>query len=108
MAGLETRPRQRITLSTSLWHESRLYWQAITSCPSARSVGISLLKHEPSAQIPWQKTMLGLLCGDIFILSVVPEVEQELDSWRPRSLESCDCSLRAGDQAAAVEESSAS
>jgi hypothetical protein len=24
-----------------------------------------LLKHEPSAQIPWQNTMLGLVCGDI-------------------------------------------
>jgi hypothetical protein len=65
MAGLETRPSERITLSTSLWAVSRLYWQAMTSCPSARSGGISLLKHEPSAQMPWQKTMLGLLCGDI-------------------------------------------
>ena len=44
----------------SLWAVSRLYWAQITSYPSARSGGTSLLKHDPSAQIPWQKTMLGL------------------------------------------------
>jgi hypothetical protein len=27
-----------------------------------------LLKHEPSAQIPWQNTMLGLVCIELFIL----------------------------------------
>ena len=81
MEGLETRPSVRITLSMSVWAVSRLYWAAITSCPSARSAGMSLLKHEPSAQMPWQKTMLGLLCGDIFILSVVTgAIEQEPDS----------------------------
>jgi hypothetical protein len=33
-----------------------------------------LLKHEPSAQIPWQKTMLGLSCSDMarsFLLGLV-------------------------------------
>jgi DNA-3-methyladenine glycosylase II len=30
-----------------------------TSWPSSCSGGITLLKHEPSAQLPWQKTMLG-------------------------------------------------
>src|SRR6476646_7028036 len=63
--GLETRSSVRITASMSLWAESRLYWAAITSYPSATSGGISLLKHEPSAQIPWQKTMLGLRDADM-------------------------------------------
>ena len=63
MDGLDTRDSVRVTLSMSLWAVSRLYWALITSYPSARSGGISLLKHEPSAQIPWQKTMLGFLCG---------------------------------------------
>src|SRR5579862_4666382 len=31
------------------------------SCPSACKGPINLLKHEPSAQSPWQKTMLGLV-----------------------------------------------
>ncbi len=59
MEGLETRESVRVTLSMSLWAVSRLYCAVITSKPSARSGGISLLKHEPSAQMPWQKTMLG-------------------------------------------------
>jgi len=25
-----------------------------------------LLKHEPSAQIPWQKTIVGFVCADMF------------------------------------------
>jgi hypothetical protein len=37
------------------------YWAAITSYPSACSGGITLPKLEPSAHIPWQKTMLGLV-----------------------------------------------
>src|SRR5262249_36924261 len=32
------------------------------SYPSASRGPISLLKHEPSAQSPWQKTILGLDC----------------------------------------------
>src|SRR5262249_41958133 len=55
-----TRPKQRVTHATSHFRESRPCWDAITSWPSACSVGISLLKHEPSAQRPWAKTMLGL------------------------------------------------
>src|SRR6185436_6697041 len=65
MAGLETRPRHRMTQSTSPWCESSPCSLAITSYPSARNGPITLLKHEPSAQRPWQKTMLGLLCADI-------------------------------------------
>jgi len=30
-----------------------------------------LLKHEPSAQIPWQNTMLGLVCIVFIIFSLV-------------------------------------
>src|SRR5271156_3771316 len=77
MAGLETRPRQRITLSMSLWAVSRLYWAVITSCPSARSAGMSLLKHEPSAQMPWQKTMLGLLWGDMASSFLLESVDSD-------------------------------
>jgi hypothetical protein len=62
MAGLLTRPSVRFTAATSPASVSRPYWAAITSCPSARSVGITLLKDEPSAQIPWTNTMLGLVC----------------------------------------------
>jgi len=31
-----------------------------------RLPGITLLKYEPSAQIPWQKAMLGLVCVEFF------------------------------------------
>ena len=31
--------------------------------------GITLLKQEPSAQRPWQKTMLGLVCVDFILFS---------------------------------------
>src|SRR5580765_8123486 len=58
MAGLLTRANVRFTVATSPARVSRPYWAAITSCPSACSAGITLLKHEPSAQIPWQNTML--------------------------------------------------
>src|SRR2546428_11152590 len=50
MPGLLTRPSVRFTAATSPASVSRPYWAAITSCPSARSVGITLLKDEPSAQ----------------------------------------------------------
>src|SRR5215470_6974873 len=53
--------------STSLFTESRPYCAAITSWPSARSAGISFWKHEPSAQMPWQKTMAGLRGVFIFV-----------------------------------------
>ena len=52
MAGLLTRPSAAFTAATSPFTESRLFWAAITSCPSACSVGINLLKHDPSAQRP--------------------------------------------------------
>src|SRR5258707_13359429 len=61
MAGLLTRPSVRLTVATSPSGVSRPYWAAITSYPSACSGGITLLKLEPSAHIPWQKTMLGLV-----------------------------------------------
>src|ERR1700752_1985693 len=42
---------------------------------------ISLLKHEPSAQSPWQNTTLGFPCVDfafIFVLlSLMPAVDSE-------------------------------
>jgi len=44
----------------------RALLDAMTSCPSACSVGISLLKHEPSAHSPWTNTMLGLVCADMW------------------------------------------
>ena len=49
----------RVTASTSPLRVSRLFCMDITSYPSAASVGITLLKHEPSAQIPWANTMLA-------------------------------------------------
>src|SRR6516225_3047871 len=61
MAGLLTRPNARLTAATSPSSVSRLFWVDTTSWPSACSVGISLLKHEPSAHSPWANTMLGLV-----------------------------------------------
>ena len=43
MAGLLTRPSARLTAATSPSSESRLFWADTTSCPSACSVGITLL-----------------------------------------------------------------
>jgi hypothetical protein len=57
----------RFTVATSPSGVSKPYCAAIASYPSAWSGGITLLKLEPSAQIPWQKTMLGLVCLDVFI-----------------------------------------
>src|SRR4051794_20509539 len=65
MAGPLTRPSVRMTVATSRSGVSRPYWAASTWCPSAWSGAITLLKHEPSAQRPWQKTMLGLPCADM-------------------------------------------
>src|SRR5260370_41549277 len=61
IVGLLTRPSVRFTVATSPSGVSRPYCAAITSYPSACSGGITLLKLEPSAHIPWQKTMLGLV-----------------------------------------------
>ena len=44
--------------------------------------GITLLKHEPSAQSPWQKTMLGLVCVDFAVIaSLFAEGEPNCDSF---------------------------
>src|SRR5262245_65406502 len=48
--GLLTRFRVLFTLATSSASESSPCWLAITSCPSARRVGINLLKQEIVAQ----------------------------------------------------------
>src|SRR5580700_10068870 len=61
MAGPLTRPSVLLTVATSPSGVSSPYWAAITSYPSACSGGITLPKLEPSAHIPWQKTMLGLV-----------------------------------------------
>src|SRR5580693_8292264 len=61
MAGLLTRPSVRSVAATSSTLVSRPYCVEIASYPSARSAGITLLKHEPSAQMPWANTMLGLV-----------------------------------------------
>src|ERR1700735_5566228 len=71
MAGLWTLFRVRIVAATSATFESRPYCTAITSYPSACSGGITLLKHEPSAQIPWANTMLGLVGVDMASSSAV-------------------------------------
>src|SRR6202034_3757685 len=71
MAGLSTLFRVRIVAATSATFESRPYCTAITSYPSACSGGITLLKHEPSAQIPWANTMLGLVGGNMASSSAV-------------------------------------
>src|SRR5262249_10244779 len=70
MAGLLTRPSVRRTVATSSAVVLRLYWAAITWCPSACSAGITLLKQEPSAQRPWQNPMLGL--GPFIFFSFLP------------------------------------
>src|SRR5215471_6583823 len=54
-----------MTVATSPSAESSPYWTAIVACPSAWSVGISLLNDDPSAQMPWQKTRLGLPFADM-------------------------------------------
>src|SRR5215510_5147027 len=69
IAGLLTRPRVLFTLSTSPTCESSPCWEAIVSNPSFWRVGISLLKHEPSAHSPWTKTILGLVCDFDFIFA---------------------------------------
>src|SRR3954468_25027828 len=68
MTGLPTRFSVRFTVATSSTNESSPYWTAITSCPSACNAGMTLLKHEPSAQMPWQNTMVGLEALDIYVL----------------------------------------
>src|SRR6266481_2067336 len=70
MTGPPTRPIVAFTKATSSAVVLRPYCAAIHSYPSARRGTISLLKHEPSAQSPWQNTMLGLDCVDIIFFSL--------------------------------------
>jgi hypothetical protein len=74
------------------WHgyASSPYWAAITSYPSACSGGMTLLKLEPSAQMPWTKTMLGLVCVDMVRSSFSncayqhnPPARSNVRAWRP-------------------------
>src|SRR6478672_13390712 len=62
MTGLLTRPIVAFVTSTSSAVELRPYCAAMHSYPSACRGTINLLKQEPSAQSPWQKTMLGFAC----------------------------------------------
>src|SRR5271169_6342648 len=71
MAGLWTRPSVARVAATSASLVSRPYCAAITSYPSACSGPVSLFQHEPSAQIPWQNTMLGLVGVDMDSSSIV-------------------------------------
>src|ERR1700733_1595213 len=71
MAGLWTRVRVCRVAATSASLVSRPYCTEITSYPSACSGAISLFQHEPSAQIPWQNTMLGLVGVDMDSSSIV-------------------------------------
>src|SRR5580704_16051255 len=74
MAGLWTRPSVARVAATSASLVSRPYCAAITSYPSACSGPVSLFQHEPSAQIPWQNTILGLVGVDIIPPYGVPLV----------------------------------
>src|SRR6266436_3872428 len=70
ITGLLTRPIVAFTKATSSAVVLRPYCAAIHSYPSARRGTINLLKHEPSAQSPWQNTMLGLDCIDVIFFSL--------------------------------------
>src|SRR5258706_5034312 len=69
MTGPLTRPIVAFTKATSSSVVLRPYCAAIHSYPSACRGTISLLKHEPSAQSPWQNTMLGLVCVGFILFS---------------------------------------
>src|SRR5216684_3052427 len=62
MTGLLTRPIVSLVKATSSAVELRPYCAAMHSYPSACRGTINLLKQEPSAQSPWQNTMLVLVC----------------------------------------------
>ena len=59
IAGLLMRSGLPFTAETPPTLVSSPYCADITSYSAACSGGITLLKHEPSAQIPWQNTILG-------------------------------------------------
>ena len=72
ITGLLTRLIVAFAKATSSAVELRPYWVAMHSYPSACRGTINLLKHEPSAQSPWQKTVLGLVSADFdFIFSLL-------------------------------------
>src|SRR6266850_3192627 len=62
ITGLLTLPIVAFVTATSSAVELRPYCDAMHSYPSACRGTINLLKQEPSAQSPWQNTMLGLDC----------------------------------------------
>src|SRR5882672_7138871 len=69
MTGLLTLPIVAFVKATSSAVELRPYCAAMHSYPSACRGTINLLKHEPSAQSPWQKTILGLVCVAFILFS---------------------------------------
>src|SRR5882724_3487157 len=69
MTGPLTRPIVAFVKATSSAVELRPYCAAMHSYPSACRGTINLLKQEPSAQSPWQNTMLGLVCVDCDFIS---------------------------------------
>src|SRR5271169_2230776 len=83
MTGLLTRPIVALAKATSSSVELRPYCAAMHSYPSACRGTINLLKQEPSAQSPWQKTMLGFVSVDfIFCSPLVSHISfsRELDN----------------------------
>jgi hypothetical protein len=62
---------------------SKPYWAAITPAPFRLKRRDYLLNYHPSAENPWQNTMLGLLCMDVFMsetsLSVPTIIHRLLD-----------------------------
>src|SRR5215510_3671301 len=66
ITGLLTRPMVAFATATSSSVELRPCCDAMHSYPSACSGTINLLKQEPSAQSPWQKTMLFLVAVIFF------------------------------------------
>src|SRR6266478_5142484 len=93
ITGLLTRPIVAFVKATSSAVELRPYCGAMHSYPSACRGTINLLKQEPSAQSPWQKTMLGLVCvGFILFSSHVPRLPQN-QRWKTCP---CHATLEAG------------
>src|SRR6266849_3712815 len=71
ITGLLTRPIVAFVKATSSAVELRPYCAAMHSYPSACRGTINLLKQEPSAQSPWQNTMLVLVCISLLLRSSV-------------------------------------
>src|SRR5882757_1191231 len=95
MTGLLTRPIVAFVKATSSAVELRPYCGAMHSYPSACRGTITLLKHEPSAQSPWQNTMLGLVCVGFILFSfqtLLLRENQRLDASSHRMLKPA-CSL---------------